>query len=285
VGPYEVHSLTDAAGAVPVLVTQVFPTVGEAEWALYRRLYPGAFTDSAQWYVRIGCNVIRGQGRAIVVDTGIGPSNLAFAKRLGLGGALPERLLQAGIGLEEVDTVLLTHLHADHVGWNVVHRGTSQPRAFFPNARYLVHASDWQWAQHRLTSRPDEAQYVVENLLPLAEMGLLHTFAGTHEVASGITAFETPGHTPGHVSVRVEVEGHAEALVLLGDVAAHPLQITTPDHPYARDVDFERARETRRTLIKQIQGEGMAVSACHFPIPGFGHLRKRDGRLVWEAVH
>ena len=142
------------------------------------------------------------------------------------------------------DTVFLTHVHVDHVGWN----------AAFEGVAFVAHRESIALSEER--GRP----------LPGAT-----AVAGEAELAPGVIAFETPGHLPGHMSVRV-----GDELVVLGDVAVHPAQLARPGLAYIYDADAERSAQTRADVLSAYGDRILA--AGHFPGSGFG--RFVDGRWI-----
>ena len=146
VGSVEVLALTDGEGAFPIPLSQLFPAVPADAWLPFQHRYPGLFAGPDTWHNHYGCYVLRSQGRTILVDTGIGShaTNPGMVTTLagGVDGRLLTELQHAALRPEDVDTVFFTHLHPDHVGWNLLREGTT-PKATFPRARYVMHQADW----------------------------------------------------------------------------------------------------------------------------------------------
>lgn len=278
IGDIEIISLTDAMATMPA--KEMFPTVSHAQWVDYHEMYPTAFDDENIWKLRIGCTFVKTAEHLIAVDTGVGPSNTAFAKFLQADGKLPARMKEAGIAAEDVDMVLLTHLHGDHVGWNT-HLEIGDP--FFSNARYFASALDWEFCQDRLKREPGKAAYIQENILPLLDQKRLNFVDSNFQLSEGVSTFPTPGHTPGQLGVNIEAT-NAEKVWLLGDVVAHPLQITEPSHPYIFDNNQDLAIATRHEILERIEAEGGILGACHLPFPGFGRLTLRSGKRFWSSI-
>src|SRR5687768_2286135 len=175
VGNVEVSHPYDLVADMPMTLVQLFPTVPSAAWEPYRREYPGLFGSGNAWRYHAGCYLIRSEGQTILVDTGVGPSSLGLATWLGTGGELPDRLRAAGVSPEDVETVVFTHLHPDHVGWNL-HRDGGQYRPTFPRARYLAHRADWETFHQVEVQRAMEGVapgFVQETLTPLEALGVL----------------------------------------------------------------------------------------------------------------
>jgi glyoxylase-like metal-dependent hydrolase (beta-lactamase superfamily II) len=199
----------------------------------------------------------------IVVDTCIGdsgefqmPGDAAFEGRL--VSALPG-------GLDSVDTVVCTHLHFDHVGWNtVLVDGVQQPR--FPNARYL--ASIDELAAER--DEEDQRAYA-RSIEPLERAGCLDAVPSTHRIDPWVSLEPSPGHTPGHVAVRI-IDGDSVA-VITGDLAHTPLQFAHPEATSRPDFDPAMATETRERYVAELADSDVLVLGTHFNPPTGGHLR------------
>jgi glyoxylase-like metal-dependent hydrolase (beta-lactamase superfamily II) len=124
--------------------------------------------------------------------------------------------------------------------------------------------------------------YVPQSLTPLEGLGALDMTDGERSLTSEVTALHTPGHTPGSMSLLI-TSGDQRA-ILVGDAIAHPAQVEHPDWVFAFDFDGETAQQTRGQLLDRIEAEGLIVSACHFPEPGFGRVVRLEGRRSWQAL-
>jgi glyoxylase-like metal-dependent hydrolase (beta-lactamase superfamily II) len=263
VGEVEVAALVDAAGGLGEL-EEVFPAT--TDWAPYREAYPSLFKGS-QFRLSCGNYLLRGAGRTVLVDTGVGPPGLWDDWDRDFEGRLPDELAAAGASREDVDVVFLTHLHIDHVGWNTDAEG----RAFFPNARYVVHGDALEYARIGEGRR----NHTTRTIDPLG----FEKVEGETELAPGITAVDLPGHYPGHMGVRIHA-GDAEALIL-GDAAAHPMLFDRLSDTFSNDHDEERAIETREHLLPELVDRDVLVLCGHYPDGGIGRLVRRDGRVLW----
>lgn len=285
VGHVEVLALTDSAGDFPMPLSQLFPTVPADAWAPFRQRYPELFSGPDTWHNHYGCYLLRSQGRTILVDTGLGSKATnpgavhTFAG--GIDGRLLAELHAAGVRPEEVDTVFFTHLHPDHVGWNLS-QGGATPRPTFPRARYVVHQTDWATFKQPEVQAATPFPFWEETLGPLETLGVLDLLPGERALTSDITAIPTPGHTPGHMSLAI-VSGGQRALIM-GDVAIHPAQITETDWSMRLDMDQPLAAQVRRQVLDRVEAEHTTLVACHFPEPGFGHLVRVEGRRYWQGL-
>jgi glyoxylase-like metal-dependent hydrolase (beta-lactamase superfamily II) len=284
VGNVEVLALTDGAGEFPFTLRQLFPAVPAEAWVPFQQRYPTLFPGPDTWHNHYGCYVLRSQGRTILVDTGIGShaTNPGMITTLagGVDGRLLTELQAAGVRPDDVHTVFLTHLHPDHVGWNLWRDGVT-PRATFPNARYVMHQADWEAFQRPEVQGAMPFAYWEETLGPLATLGVLELITGEQALTGEITAIPTPGHTPGHMSLAI-VSGGQRALIM-GDVAIHPAQVTETDWAAIFDMDPQLAAQVRRQVFDRVEAEDSTLVACHFPAPGFGRLVRLEGSRYWQG--
>ena len=147
VGNVTITALTDASGDSPFPLSQLFPSVPSQAWQPYRERYPDVFGGPNTWRNHYGGYLIRSQGKILLVDTGIGPGPV---KLLGdARGHLLDELRANGVNPDAIDIVFFTHLHLDHVGWNL----TADGKPTFPKARYVMHQADWE-AFHRPEAGP-----------------------------------------------------------------------------------------------------------------------------------
>ncbi len=185
-----------------------------------------------------------------------------------------ERLRAAGVAPADVDIVLCSHLHVDHVGWNTrLDNGRWVPT--FPNARYLISRREWAyWQVAGAAAMARTGDYITDSVLPVFAAGQAELIGDEHALASGISIEGAGGHTPGQVMVRLG-EGRREA-ILSADLMHHPLQVRYPDWSTRFCVDPAQARQTRRDFLAQHAGSGRVVFPAHFPSPT-GGLIERDG--------
>jgi len=278
VGSVEVVPLVDATVDYPWKLAELFPDAPTEAWGEFRRHFPEVFAAPDVWRSRYTCYLIRSAQRTILIDTGMGPETTALSGVFNSCGRLPDELAAADVQPAQIDTVLLTHLHPDHVGWNLNTDDSSQ-RLTFPNARYLVPRADWE-AFHRPEIQAHMPfPYVAETITPLETLGALELLEGELRVSDEVTAIPTPGHTPGHTSVVIASQG--EQAVLLIDAVLHPAQVAEPEWNAMFDMDAEGAR---RSLLEKIEAAATLAAASHFPAPGFGRIVREDDRLSWQPI-
>jgi glyoxylase-like metal-dependent hydrolase (beta-lactamase superfamily II) len=235
-------------------------------------LRPHFLTAEGRAIASIHALVIESEGRTILVDTCIGNDKPREVKAWNLRqGRFLADLDEAGFSRERIDTVLCTHLHVDHVGWNTM-LVDKRWVPTFPNARYLFARKEWEhWS--REPPGPDR-EVRNDSVRPVIEAGLADLVEADHRLTSEVFLEPTPGHTPGHVSVRIVSQG-AEA-VITGDLMHHPVQCAQPRWASRFDVDAEAARRTRRDFLERHAGRPVLVLGTHFATPTAGRI-VRDG--------
>jgi glyoxylase-like metal-dependent hydrolase (beta-lactamase superfamily II) len=272
VGNVEIVSLSD--GLLEFDLCNFFPTIPHDHWQPYTHHL------TVEHHVRfnLGSYLVRSEGKTILIDTGLGPKPADAPETP--WGTLLEDCKANGVTLEEIDMVVMTHLHRDHVGWNLQSQnGKYAPT--FPNARYWMSAKDWE-ACHQPEVQKERFPNAPACVWPLAELGLVELMHGEHVLTRDLTAVPTPGHTPGHMSILITSQG--ERALVLGDVAHNPAQVHETDWVSRADMDPDLTRQTRRALMEQLEREGTLVAAGHFPAPGFGRIVRLQGRRYWQGL-
>ncbi|GGR53996.1 MBL fold metallo-hydrolase [Streptomyces roseolus] len=257
IGPYTVIALTDGEGPFFSPRAEAFPDATAAQWSAADRFDPGALDAEGRWWLRFRAFAIRSDRGVTLVDAGIGPAGSPAAAWAPVPGVLPAELAAAGIEPSEVDTVVLTHLHTDHVGWAVV--GGEEARPFFPNAHYLLQRAEFD-ALERIN--PPLRSRVID---PLRSAGRLRLLDGEAALHSGERLIATPGHTPGHQSVLVESGG--ELLAVTGDLLVHAIQLLHPELAYAHEMDPHRARASREQVLRARATHTLHLATPHLTDP------------------
>jgi glyoxylase-like metal-dependent hydrolase (beta-lactamase superfamily II) len=221
--------------------------------------------------------VLRTPSHTIIVDSCIGndkprPNREAWHLRQ---GPFLDDLGALGVRPEEVDFVMCTHLHADHVGWNTrLVDGRWVPT--FPNARYVFARTEYAFWEARHRDDPLSASHgsFGDSVLPVMEAGRAVLVDSDHALEDGVWLEPAPGHTPGNVVVNLRSGDHRA--LLTGDVIHHPAQLVRPDWSSAFCENPAQSHHTRRTLIERCAESDTLVCPAHFASPTLGHI-VRDG--------
>jgi glyoxylase-like metal-dependent hydrolase (beta-lactamase superfamily II) len=268
-GGITVQVLRDAQGSFTTFA-EAFPNVSDEIEALGRDRYSELF-DGDRWLLPFCAFLIRSRAQTVLVDAGVGPAGGEFLPER--QGWLPTELRRAGVAPEDVDAVILTHLHVDHVGWAAVDGGP-----FFTQARYAASGVDWRFVANRDESRETFAT----KLAPLERAGVLTLVELERaEFATGVALRPTPGHTPGHISV--EICGETRQALVIGDVAVHPIQLHDPRLPYAYEEDAAVAAATRESVFREVADVDVVVAAGHLP-GGLGRISVRGRGFAWHGI-
>jgi glyoxylase-like metal-dependent hydrolase (beta-lactamase superfamily II) len=272
VGDATVVALRDKAHDVET--TFHFPSVPQEAWGPYADL----LTDEGLIPLNFGCFLVVADDTRVLIDTGWGPVAGPPGRPAGPGRLLDE-LAEVGVGPDAIDLVAFTHLHPDHVGWNLVRNRDEGPwRPRFANARYQVPQADWDSYRSREQVHP----LIREQALGLEAFDCLDLVAGDGAVIPSLTAVSTPGHTPGHRSFIVSSAG--ERLFILGDLTHSPVIAQETGWENTFDWDKPLARETRERVLDNLESEGTLTAVGHYRHPGFGQFVRVDGRRRWAPI-
>jgi len=219
--------------------------------------------------------------RCIMVDTCIGNDKQRnIPTWTNLQTSFLEDIAAVGYPRESIDTVMCTHLHVDHVGWNtMLVDGKWIPT--FPNARYLVAEKEWAYWD----ANEDETVYgpvLADSVRPVVEAGVVDFVSETHELCPEVQLEPSPGHTPGHVSVHITSNG--EEALITGDCIHHPVQMTRTDWCSSADYDQEQGQVTRESLLERYVDQDILIIGTHFATPTAGHIKHLDQGGYWLDV-
>ena len=283
VGNTEIIAVLDMVPP-PRAPEMMFPDVPAEDWAPCQDIL-----EQGQLQLYYGVWVIRPQGQTILVDTGMGPG--PHPERGNRSGNLYEELRPILISADRsantnvspsdaVDIVIHTHLHGDHVGWNLRYSG-GMAAPNFRRARYLVLKLDWE---HFTKPEVLEAHpYIKTQVMPLQRLRKLDLIEGEHSVTDEVTTLSTPGHTPGHQAVLISSQG--EKAMIVGDVLHTKAQVHEPAWTAGVDVDKEMSRRSREALLDRAENEGYVVAAGHFhPNDNIGKVVRLEGKRYWQVL-
>jgi len=227
--------------------------------------------------LEILCLFVKTGKNNVLIDTGCGVGAKSDA------GRLLQNLRAEGIRTEEIDTVINTHGHGDHISGNADTKG----RAIFSNARYVIHKREWDYWQSELTLIQVE-EGLHKNMIEQTRMNLFPIWdkydliEDETEIVPGIKFILTPGHTPGHMVL--VISSGTNKLLCTGDLIRDPIELTQPDLYQAIDVNHEQAVQTRTWILSQAAVSDDLVYACHFSFPGLGHIVKNGDVLQWQPI-
>jgi len=255
---------------------------GEMSWLL-----PYFWDRAANTFLRsIQSYVVRTGHHTVLVDSCVGhgkdrPSTPAWDRR---ESTWLDQLIAAGVRLEEVDYVLCTHLHADHIGWNTrLENGRWVPT--FPNAKYVFHKNEFRyWEEHGkdwVGSGSLDGGFE-DSVLPVMETGQLQLVDNDYAIDDQFTLEPTPGHSPGHVCINVNASG--QHLVVSGDVVHHPIQIAYPEWNSRFCVDPELSRDSRKKFVDRHADQDTLILPAHFASPAAGRIVSNGERCKYRVI-
>lgn len=279
IGAVRITKVVESDG-VPTSGMFLFPAANPEFVRRHAWLRPHFATEDGKLFASVHAFIIESQGKRIIVDTCVGndkPRRVRGWNRLQT--PFLQRLAEAGLPAESIDTVLCTHLHVDHVGWNT-RLVDDRWVPTFPNARYLFGRVEWgHWSAEK--PGPDDDDILGDSVRPIVEAGLADLVEMDHRLTEEVWLEPTPGHTPGHVSVRIQSEG-AQA-VITGDLMHHPIQCSEPDIRNNFDSDPEAARLTRREFLGRHADQPVLVLGTHFASPTGGWIRRNGEHWRFEV--
>ena len=243
-------------------------------------LRPDFITPDGVLRFSIHALVVETPSKRIIVDTCVGndkPRGM-FADWHMLQTSFLEDLTAAGFPPESFDTVLCTHLHLDHVGWNTkLVDGLWVPT--FPNARYLIEAREFAYLDEEAEDerveqwlKDSNRDVMTDSIRPVQQAGLIDLVDSHHRICDEVRLIPTPGHTVGHVSVEIESRG-ARALIT-GDIIHHPCQLAHPEWSVTTDYDGAESITTRERIFEDIADEDVLVIGTHWPKPTAGYVAR-----------
>ncbi|MEW6633509.1 MAG: MBL fold metallo-hydrolase [Pseudomonadota bacterium] len=236
-------------------------------------LEPHFITSDNRLIHSFHCFVVRTPRLTILVDTCIGndkvrPEAPIFHMR---NGTFLEDLARQGVRPEDVDFVMCTHMHVDHVGWNTrLENGRWVPT--FPNAKYLFGRKEWEfWRQQYETNGPELWDGSIgDSVVPIVEADAHLLVDSDHQIDDAIWLSPSPGHTPGHFCVNIR-RGGRRAL-MTGDVFHNAVQCARPEWNSIYCSDADQARATRRSILETFGDTDTAILPAHFASPTCGRF-------------
>lgn len=278
VGSFDCIVVSDGTFAYPHPAAIFFANAPEEQLAEALRKYD---IDPEHWEEHISpylCLVVNTGEHLVLVDTGAG----GFVPTT---GKLIPNLQAEGVAPADIDMVILTHGHPDHIGGTV----DSYGKLAFPNARYVMWKDEWDF----WTSEPDLTWLQIDDhlkqiLLAAAQNCLppiqeqLDLVDQETEIIPGVRAVSAPGHTPGHMTVAISSDG--EQLLCSSDLMILPITLEHPEWCAAVDFDHEQVVVARNQFFSKAADEKALVFAFHFPFPGLGHIVQKENVWQWQPI-
>jgi glyoxylase-like metal-dependent hydrolase (beta-lactamase superfamily II) len=267
VGDIEIIVVSD--GEAKMKPTDYFPASTPEAWEPHKAL----LDEDGLLTFPFTCFVIRSGDQTVLVDTGLGPLKAGTYR----GGDLMGELATAGVKAGDIDTVFVTHLHADHIGSAALRDENKELRITFPNATYR-----WTSAEQEYWSGELPPRQVARRDIFAAVATRWKAADGGSSLAPGVDVYWMPGHTPGHAGVVVS-SGTGRAFIL-GDGVSCPVQVSETEWSGAGDVLPALAREGQDAAMRELEGTPTLVRGCHFPGLSFGRVLRGEGKRYWQAV-
>ena len=278
IGDVEIWRLLEIDGPF-LAATELFPNAGSDVGRIIEALAPGSIDQSSgRLILPIQGFLLKTEHQIILVDSCVGnhktlPNLPAWNQKS--DDRFLSALQKAGLTPDDVDVVLCTHLHSDHVGWNTrLENGSWVPT--FPNARYILPRADEEFHRNEATV------LYQESVLPIIARDLAEMTEGAHELCDGVRLVPTPGHSPGHVSVEIDRQG--QRALITGDALHSTAQCCHPEWHFKFDADPAKAATTRHNLLQRATDKNQLVLGNHFLLPSLGHVAEKGDSFSWNPV-
>jgi glyoxylase-like metal-dependent hydrolase (beta-lactamase superfamily II) len=270
-----------AFGATGVL----FPSVPGDLWRRHESWLTPDFlnAETGEWQTNVQTWVLRSAGRTVLVDTGLGQHKHGEAEGFGGSGDFLDRLAAVGVRPQDVDLVVNTHLHNDHVGWNTrLVDGEWVPT--FPHARYLISRADFDYwnpvnghvPRSPFHSAAGTGAMFDESVRPVHQAGQTLLWDGdSHRIDEDLVLELAPGHTPGSAVLRLE--SGTDRAMFVGDIIHTPLQVIEPDHEICVSEDQAEATRSRRRVLEQAAATNSLVVPAHLGGAGAAEVVRSNG--------
>jgi len=226
----------------------------------------------SHFFLCVQSYLVRTRHHTILVDTCVGnhkprPTR-SFWDQLA-SEQYEKNLAAAGVGVGDIDIVMCSHLHTDHVGWNTrLENGQWVPT--FPNARYVFSERELRYWTDQHSENPEAFPWITDSVLPIVAAQRVDLVKNDHELCDGVKLVSTPGHTIDHCSIHI-CRSEADALIT-GDMIHSPLQARYPEFGMMSDYDSAQAGSTRRTIFERFCETPTLMCTSHFPSPSTGRF-------------
>jgi glyoxylase-like metal-dependent hydrolase (beta-lactamase superfamily II) len=278
-GPITIHRIVEQERVSFFDARKFFPTLTDEIVAEHRSwLVPNFIDEAGNVVLCVQSYLVETPQHKILVDTCVGndkerPGRPVWHRMK--SEQYHRNLAAHGFRVEDIDFVMCTHLHVDHVGWNTrLDNGRWVPT--FPNARYLFAHRELEFWTKRQQDDPASCPWVTDSVLPIIAAQRADVIKSAHQFSDLVSLIPTPGHTIDHFSVHVGKQGNDA--VITGDMIHSPIQARYPEIGMMSDYDSRQAGATRRSLFGRFCDTATLICTAHFPSSCCGHLRRwKDG--------
>lgn len=294
IGHVRVAALLDGEADLSDPIVEAFPDMPPEGVFASRSAMPRIYGADDHWHLFIRAWLVVHPEGVALVDTGVGGAGAPAASWFAHPGRLHDALRDANSSPDQIDTVVITHVHDDHLGGAVARDPGRAPA--FANARYVIQRADLEWLRRRSgdaggagegdtpDDEAEEARVITDALVrPLENAGSIEAIDGHRRLTDAIELRHAPGHTPGHQIVRIVSRNRR--LLIAGDTFNHPAQIAHPDWPAGTDDAPPSAARARRSMLADVLSHpGTIVAPSHFDEP-FGVIASGAGGLAeWRPT-
>jgi glyoxylase-like metal-dependent hydrolase (beta-lactamase superfamily II) len=226
----------------------------------------------------ITCLLIKTSKQNVLIDTGFAP--IAGTQK----GMMFKNLQSAGVRPADIDTVIISHGHLDHIGGNM----GADLKPNFPNARYVIHSKEWEFWSNKpdLSSMNEVMQKEIMEAVNKSLLSLKNQISlvdAGKDIVPGIQYIDAPGHTPGHAALAIS--SGSEQLLYVADIFHNVMQLARPDWITRIDLGQEKAMETRKKMISRAISTQAKVFASHFPFPCIGYIVQKEDIFLWKPLN
>jgi len=221
----------------------------------------------------LNCLFINSGDHKILIDNGCGGVFQSTA------GRLAKNMEAEGIRCSDIDIIIFTHGHIDHVGGSF----DSQGMPVFTNARFIMSEREWEYLVTPPGSNELQNEFFAparKNFLPIRDQ--FDLVKDDVELLPGIKLIAASGHTPG--TVMVDISSGKKRLLCIGDVIHSQVEFTNPEYLSSFDVTPEQAINTRARILSDVAKSVVLVFACHFKFPGLGYIVRKKGVFTWQSI-
>lgn len=227
--------------------------------------------------------LIKSQGKYILVDScnGNDKNRPSMPEWGNLKTKFIEKLNEIGITPSDINYVVCTHLHFDHVGWNTTLINEKWVPTF-PNAKYIFSKKEYEyWKSKPKKEMIDDLLGFEDSVQPIIEAGLSELVEDNFQFDENVSLISTPGHTPHHVSIQIRSKD--KKAIISGDFIYHPCQLEKFEWGNTVDTYPDQALKTRKAIVSSLVDSGTFLLGSHFSNPAGGYVVRKDGKLIFKV--